>query len=381
MTDYDYIILGAGAAGLMLARSIAEDPWFRQKSVLIIDKEIKDKNDRTWCFWEIGEGDFDHILSRQWQQIYFNGGGEDSKLSIEPYSYKMIRSKDYYREQLKAVDQASHIKLLQANITDISEENDRVTIITSAGNYTASRVFNSLFDWKSLIEQDEYPVLRQHFIGWFVRTKEPVFDPEAAGFMDFSVAQKGNTRFMYVLPFSDKEALVEYTLFSENLLDDSEYEEAIKRYLSEKLGTSDFEVLEKEKGQIPMSCFDFEAANTERILHIGMAGGWAKASTGFTFKNTMRNTSRLVAHLKNEGSLRSFSIRNRFHFYDLLLLDILHRNNALGSAIFGSMFRKRKPDLILKFLDEETNILEDLKVITGCPTLPFTKALFRRLFA
>ena len=381
MTDYDYIILGAGAAGLMLARSFAEDPWFSEKSVLIIDKEVKDKNDRTWCFWEEGEGIFDHILSRQWQHIYFNGGDKDRRLSINPYSYKMIRSKDYYREQLAVIHQASNIELLQGEVADVSEENDRVIVNTTSGSFTASFVFNSLFDWNTLIEQEEYPVLRQHFIGWFVKTKEPVFDAEAAGFMDFSVAQQGNTRFMYVLPFSDREALVEYTLFSENLLDDREYEDAIENYLSDKLNTTDFEILEKEKGQIPMSCFDFEAANTEHILHIGMAGGWAKASTGFTFKNTIRNTGRLVEHLKSEDSLRSFSIRNRFHFYDLLLLDILHRNNALGSEIFNSMFRKRKPNLILKFLDEQTNILEDLKVITGCPTAPFTKALFRRLFA
>ena len=240
-------------------------------------------------------------------------------------------------------------------------------------------MLNSFFDIEKIRGQKEYPVLRQHFIGWFVKTDKPIFDSDAATFMDFSVKQSGNTRFMYVLPFSDREALVEYTLFSEDLLSDVEYEDSIKKYLREKLGVDQFETLEREKGQIPMSCYDFEAQNSDRLLHIGTAGGWAKASTGFTFKNTERNTKKLVHHLKSEQKFKSFSIKNRYRSYDILLLDILEENNALGSKIFESLFRKRKPDLILKFLDEQTNLIEDMMVITGCPTLPFTKALLKRL--
>ena len=37
--------------------------------------------------------------------------------------------------------------------------------------------------------------------------------------MDFSIDQNFTTQFMYILPFSKTEALVEYTLFSENLLE------------------------------------------------------------------------------------------------------------------------------------------------------------------
>ena len=39
---------------------------------------------------------------------------------------------------------------------------------------------------------------------------------------------------MYVLPFSYTEALVEYTLFSKDLLEDKEYEDEIKQYLTQK---------------------------------------------------------------------------------------------------------------------------------------------------
>ena len=45
MKDYDYIILGAGASGLMLAYRMASDLFFDNKSILILDKDT-DKNIR-----------------------------------------------------------------------------------------------------------------------------------------------------------------------------------------------------------------------------------------------------------------------------------------------------------------------------------------------
>ena len=379
MAHYDYIILGAGAAGLMLARAMASDPWFRTKSILLIDKDLKDKNDRTWCFWEEGEGSFDHLLSLRWEHIYFRSSNMNKRLPIAPYSYKMLRAKDFYSDHLDVINRAPNIEFIQDTIEKIEENDAFVSITTTAKTIRANAVFNGLFNYETLMGQEKYPVLQQHFIGWFVKTSEPVFDSDAATFMDFSVPQKGNTRFMYVLPFSETEALVEYTLFSDTPLEDDEYEKAILNYLQDDLNIKDYTVLEKEKGNIPMTCFNFEARNTDRCINIGTAGGWAKPSTGYAFKNTYKNTQTLIHFLKEERPFRQFTTKRRHWYYDLLLLDILDRNNELGSSIFESLFKRRNTDLILRFLDEETTILQDLKVITGCPFLPFTRALIGRL--
>jgi hypothetical protein len=50
--------------------------------------------------------------------------------------------------------------------------------------------FNSIYDKEGVESQTKYPVLQQHFIGWFIKSKEPVFNPDQATFMDFSVEQK-----------------------------------------------------------------------------------------------------------------------------------------------------------------------------------------------
>ena len=51
-TQYDYIIAGAGCAGLSLAVHMIHSGKFSDKKILIVDKDDKQKNDRTWCFWE-----------------------------------------------------------------------------------------------------------------------------------------------------------------------------------------------------------------------------------------------------------------------------------------------------------------------------------------
>lgn len=49
---YDYIIAGAGCAGLSLLYRILLEPELCSKEILIIDREKKSNDDITWCFWE-----------------------------------------------------------------------------------------------------------------------------------------------------------------------------------------------------------------------------------------------------------------------------------------------------------------------------------------
>ena len=72
MKEYDYIITGSGASGLILTYRMARDSFFDDKSILVIDREKKSKNDRTWSYWEIGEGDWNDILTKSWDVVEFS---------------------------------------------------------------------------------------------------------------------------------------------------------------------------------------------------------------------------------------------------------------------------------------------------------------------
>jgi lycopene beta-cyclase len=380
---FDYIFTGTGLASLMTVYKMILSEKFSDKSILLLDQDSKKSNDRTWCFWEKEESVWNSIISKKWDSALFANEDFNRSFAIKPYSYNKIRGLDFYSFVFEAISKQSNITFLKEKVTDINELETHVFVGTEENRFTCNYLFNSIYTKVFAERQNKYPVLQQHFVGWFVKTQEEVFNPEEVTFMDFSVEQKGNTRFMYVLPISKTEALVEYTLFSEKLLTKEEYEKAIELYLK-KLGIKQYEILEKEQGSIPMTCYPFWKKNTKRVLNIGTAGGWTKASTGYTFKNADKKSSDLVEFIQNYTStslsMTLFQKKNRFWFYDLLLLDILYRHNELGSSIFSSLFRKGNSKVIFKFLDEESTFLEDVKVILKCPKIPFIKALFRVIF-
>ncbi|WP_159799829.1 lycopene cyclase family protein [Flavobacterium sp. MK4S-17] len=377
MEHYHYIFTGSGLSALMTVYRMVISGNFQDKKILLIDADTKKTNDRTWCYWEQGKGEWDNILYKTWQSAIFSNEKFSRTMPLFPYEYKMIKGIDFYQFVFSKLEQSSNISFLNSTVTGYKDEGTHVTVNTSAGNYSCDKLFTSIYNPENAA-RGNFPVLQQHFTGWFIKTETAAFNDNAVTFMDFSVKQKGNTRFMYVLPVSPDTALVEYTLFSEKLLKKKEYEEAIREYLEER-GIDNYTVTEKESGSIPMTVYQFWKSNTRNILHIGSAGGWTKASTGYTFKNTDRLSQRLVLFLEKNDDLSLFYKKNRFWYYDLLLLDILYKTNWKGSQIFSSMFRKGSPALLFKFLDEQTALKEDIQVILKCPKGVFLKALLRRL--
>ncbi|WP_339884983.1 lycopene cyclase family protein [Polaribacter vadi] len=379
MVKYDYIIVGAGAAGLMMAYRMAKDSFFADKTILILDKEKKTQNDRTWCFWEQNKGEWDDILNHSWSKIHFASDSYSSKENITPYKYKMIRGEDFYQKIWKSLENKPNITFRKEPVCEILQEEKFAKVITSKNTYFSKNIINSILFSDAYKKQLKYPVLQQHFVGFFIKTKENYFDNSIATFMDFSVEQKENTRFMYVLPYKKNEALFEYTLFSADLLPYDEYKVGIEKYLLEK-GITDYEIIEKEQGSIPMTSYEFWKMNSENIINIGTSGGWSKASTGFTFKNIDKKTVELIHHLKQENSLETFHQKTKFWLYDLLLLDILAQKNYLGASIFSKMFKNIAPQKIFKFLDEETTIIEEIQIFSKMQKRLFSKALIMRIF-
>ncbi|MDG1023533.1 MAG: lycopene cyclase family protein [Flavobacteriaceae bacterium] len=379
---FDYIICGGGASGLLLVNALLEDRYFDNKRILLIERETKNSNDRTWCFWETNPGHFDFLVKKSWPKASFKSKELNLNFKLAPFHYKMLRSKAFYNEIYQKMESHKQLTLLKAEVLNIKENQSTTRVKTDKGTFESEKVFNSIFNPKALCEQKKYPVLNQHFIGWFIKTNTPTFDPEKVLFMDFDILQEDQTRFLYLLPTDEKHALVEYTLFSEGLLQKEEYEKGIMDYLNAQ-GISAFEIEEKEQGNIPMSCFPFEQFNTPSLLNIGTAGGWTKASTGFTFKNTERKINRLVSFLKTEKNLNQFQTKNRFRFYDLLFLDVLLKYNEQGSKLFERMFAKNHPVTIFRFLDEKTTFLEDLKILSSFSLQQirwFLSALVKRIF-
>jgi len=376
--SYDYIICGAGCAGLSLVMRMIRSGKFNDKKILLLDKERKTKNDRTWCFWEKDMGFFEEVVYRKWDSISFLSNGYSSLMNIAPYQYKMIRGIDFYEYCFREIAEQSNIEVVYGDIKSWHYENSEAVFTINNQEFRLGNalVFNSIYEPREVTKKTIR--LLQHFKGWVIETNEPSFDTSEATMMDFRVSQQHGTTFAYVLPFSTTSALVEYTLFTKELLRPGQYDNELRNYINTWLGINEYKIKEEEFGIIPMTNekFSFDGHGWQ----IGVAGGQTKASSGYTFQFIQKQSRQIVDLLiKNKplGSLPASA--KRFRFYDNTLLHILYYEKLPGNEVFTQLFKKNKPQQVLKFLDNESSLKDELKIISTLPTWPFLKAALKQL--
>lgn len=378
---YNYIITGAGCAGSSLLMRMLLDPFFRDKQVLVIDAAAKDTNDRTWCFWEKEPDIFEDIVHHRWEQLEFFSSYCSTIEEISPYQYKMIRAADLYAKVQTAVRSHPNIFWKREQVLLVSTEKNCARVQTNAGIYTADYVFNSiLFDEITKPFSAGVYHLLQHFKGWMIETTASCFDPAKACFMDFRISQSAGTSFMYVLPVSATVALVEYTLFTEELLPQKEYAHALQSYIRDTLGISDYLVQQEEFGVIPMTNHLFPLQEG-RVVHIGIAGGQAKGSSGYAFRFIQKRTREIITQLKTGKALHLQTkwADRKFHLYDSVLLHVLQQRKMPGDTIFTAIFQKNPMVRVLRFLDNESSIPEDMQIMRSVPSRIFLPAALKEL--
>jgi lycopene beta-cyclase len=377
-TQYDYIITGAGCAGLSLVMHMIRSNAFTGKKILLIDKDTKKANDRTWCFWQKEEGLFEPIVFKKWDHLFFYSDQFSSELNIAPYQYKMIRGIDFYEYCLNEINKHPNIQFLNAPVQHIFSSEQETGVLINGEAIYCNYIFNSVLFDRPELSNKEYWLL-QHFKGWIIETSDNCFDERKATLMDFRIDQNNGTAFCYVLPFSSNKALVEYTLFTPGLLPKEAYNEGLKDYVERILGINSYQIIDEEFGVIPMTNFRFEQ-HQNNIINIGTAGGHTKGSSGYTFQFVQKASAAIVNCIIEKGYPYEVNKNDkRFQFYDSVLLHILFNRTLEGSKIFTDLFQKNKPQQVLKFLDNETSLKEELSIISTLPTMPFLKAAMKQL--
>lgn len=354
-----------------------ESGKFSGKRILLVDKDEKNKNDRTWCFWETDAGIFESVVYKKWKQTWFHSDDFSACFDLAPYEYKMIRGIDFYTYCFELIRRQNNIEIVYGEVTEIANDNSGAHIIVRGITYKADFIFNSILFNKPELKRNEYYLL-QHFKGWIIDTDENHFDPAKATLMDFRTSQFYGTTFVYLMPFTEKRALVEYTIFSPCLLQQEKYDEGLNEYISHHLKIKDFKISETEFGVIPMTNHHFNT-NKGSLINIGTAGGQTKASSGYTFSFIQKNSAAIIQQLIKSGNPAIKSERRRFRFYDSILLGILHHNNLPGKSIFTDLFKNNKTQAVLRFLDNESSFIDELKIISSLPTWPFLKSALRQL--
>jgi lycopene beta-cyclase len=236
MKSYDVILAGGGASGLSLACHMVRGP-LRDRSILIVDQDAKDQNDRTWCFWTDRPTLFDDIVYRSWSQLQVQGEDFEKTLDLHTYRYNMIRGIDFYRFARQTLSVCPHVEFLQGKVERIEDSDQQASVLVDGQKYAGTWVFDSLFNWSTFKpDQANYHALKQQFKGWEIETIEQAFNPQVATFLDFRTSQEKGVHFFYVLPFSERYALVESVLCTTTQVDLETCELALRAYLETILG-------------------------------------------------------------------------------------------------------------------------------------------------
>ena len=382
--QYEFVFLGAGCASYSLLLRLLDTEDYKNARVLLIDQNGAGGSERTWCFWEKENGYFDDLVIKKWPQLIVADAEAKQELVIAPYEYKMIRGVDFFTSARKRISSFDGVEFLSASVSSYKKENDLLSVELSDGrkvSVESKYVFNSIANLPQLnaCKKNGAVHLLQHFKGWFIETEKDAFDPSIATLMDFSVSQEHGTAFVYLLPISSTMALVEYTLFSESVLDKKEYDETLREYLSGKLGGVSYKIAEQEFGIIPMNDDSF-AFNCGGVYQLGTSGGQTKGSTGYTFQFIQRQSEEIVAQLVKGGQLGEITDPSaRFRFYDSILLHVLAFKYYPGAQVFLKLFKRNKAQKVLQFLDNKTTLLDEIAIISKLPWAPFLKALGRKI--
>ena len=376
---YDYIIAGAGCAGYSLLYHLLQDPILSQKKILVVDANFNKGNDRTWCFWEDSVGPFESIVCKKWSNIEVLKGTMHRSLPTAPFEYKMIQGIDFYQHIsafAKGFDNVEWVASRILSIDPINTNSARVNWEGGAAN--ADYVFSSINGERI------QSTLWQHFKGIVVEFDAPVFDApifdeRIARLMDFNVPQMNATAFMYLLPLTDKKALVEYTLFSPTILETTEYDLVLNAYLEEHYKGLAYQIQHTEMGAIPMTSKKL-TSNKGAIVSIGTMGDAVKASTGYAFQFIQQQTRQIVQQIKLNQALDASVHYTRHQFYDAVLLYILEHKKMAGDEIFARIFKKNSAATVFKFLSNTSTLMEDIRIMLSLPTTIFLPAAIQVLF-
>lgn len=365
MKDYSHTIVGAGCAGLQLVEALKNSGEQDDLRILLLEKAGSFPK-RTWCMWAKKKHTYDHLVTKRWKKLRFAGPNRSIVHDLGEWEYQYIAGKDFFDYHHQQISSDPRIEIRQETFLNQKPVSGGSVVKTDHGVYRTSKIYNSL-PVKGVKGKSRHHLL-QHFRGWFVKMEQPVFDPDVVTLMDFSIQTNlPGTQFTYVLPFSETEALVEFTVVSKDTFPRARYDQCVAEYLDRNCESA-YEVMDTEEGAIPMTDFQFPLETAAGMVSIGGRAGRVKPTTGYAFNRIMEDTQALVNGKRSHSPAR-------FRFYDRLLLRILNRWPKRFPEVMESLFLHQPISRIFRFLDERSHLGEEVNIFRKLPIRLFLTSL------
>jgi lycopene beta-cyclase len=372
------VILGAGCAGLSLALRLALNNNYTGRT-LLVDRREHYTQDRTWCFFSPDDQALvpQELISSQWTSGVIQTDNASVRLDFANKPYVLVDASDFYAYAFRVLENDPRFSFaLNRSVgdQDLTMDADTTFVKIDGNVYKTGMLVDTRND--RLAEQSK-PTLWQVFIGMEIMTDRSTFDPDAAVIMDFVKHDDHPISFLYVLPTSETQALVEYTVFSTSLIDPESLKPNLVQSLTCRLGVGQHEIIRVERGAIPMGMTGARS-NPKNRIRSGLIAGAARPSTGYAFLRIQRwakACSELLLEHQRLVGMKEDPLLTKV--MDKLFLKVISRHSISAETIFLELFKNTPTPSLIRFLNDEGSFADHLRVISSLPKSPFVRALMR----
>jgi len=156
MKEFDFIILGAGCAGLSLAYELDINKKLKDKTLAIVETRDEYKRDKTWSFWKVTDHNFEDCVIKSWNSFSINSNLGSHQVVNKEYPYQTVDSGLFYKKVLNQLAQNKNIQFFK-NSEQLNLENSFIFNSIPSSNIDRSNVW-------------------QHFKGIEIETSKDIFD-------------------------------------------------------------------------------------------------------------------------------------------------------------------------------------------------------------
>lgn len=378
MKTIDLAILGGGCAGLSLARDIAlrNEGSNDKPQVTVFEPRRHYENDRTWCFWSLGDEVEDPLVSRSWKSWQFSLSGKTVLHHSSQSRYCLVSGADFYADAISTIKRAGNPDLrLGVQVEAVESSSGGFRITTTVGDYLARRIVDTR---PPAYPQGTEAVLYQAFEGVEIETAHEIGDQAIASLMAHMHTDENGFDFDYILPLGSGQWLVEATRFGFEPGCGSHLSEKLEARLERLVPQGDFRYLRREKGMIPMGYRSPVPVNGGGWVRAGTAGGAVRAASGYAYRRIQQwsrvcaqqftDSGEVVGHPEDSWARRKM---------DFLFLKVLRNEPELAPELFFRLTGGVSPDAMARFMMDRASGLDLFKVIWSLPKMPFLRNLFK----
>jgi lycopene beta-cyclase len=357
IADYEFCFVGAGVSTAI--HLLTHRDFFKNKRVLILEAGPDFGSEKTFCSFSA------HEIPTQKELLFrsFEASGKDFYKSYEVNTpYRCLEARRLFFELDQFIKSSPFFKI---------EFGQTVDRLRDCGGLfeVLGRTVEFVFDARPPAIRG--PIWYQHFMGWELDFKRP-HQINTPILMEIDPSFQEGLKFFYLIPKSQKKILVELTYFSEQVLDDLEYERELASFLKAKKW-AEYQKVFWERGCIPLVTINPPIFLPKNYRALGIRAGHLRASTGYSVWRSFLCSRERGPLLENTFDLRWCVIQ----WLDNLFLKVLQLEPRYAAELFTLFFRRLGGEAISSFLSESPSWRSLLSVIKTMPKLRFVAAVFR----